>query len=94
MKLIERIMPKKKKVELMKVPVEGATLTIEGLEELAGGTIASIPNIEEAPLEIERVKYGPLEVVEVLNDGKETATEYHCLMSNDTTMHVPKSLFI
>jgi len=52
-------------------------------------------NITEIHLEpeIKRVKYNNLEVLEVLDDGKETVDYYHCLMVDGTTMHVPKSLF-
>ena len=39
------------------------------------------------------VTFEGLEVVAILQDGRENATHYHCSMSNGTQMHVPKTLW-
>jgi hypothetical protein len=76
-------MPKKKKSQTITVDLKAPNVS----------HTAVIPVEILAPLEVERVKYNGIEVIEILNDGKETATDYHCRLENGTTMHVPKSLF-
>jgi len=39
------------------------------------------------------VKHEGVEVVSILDDGKETEDSYHCKMANGTTTFVPKKLF-
>lgn len=34
------------------------------------------------------------QVMAILDDGRETVSAYHCSMSDGTTMHVPKELFL
>ncbi len=38
-------------------------------------------------------KYQGIQVLKVLEDGRETATHYHCSMEGGITMHVPKTKF-
>lgn len=47
----------------------------------------------EAGVEGEGVFEDGIRVKAILQDGRETATHYHCAMENGTTMHVPKSKF-
>jgi hypothetical protein len=82
-KLFEKLMAKKKKSQIITVDLKAPNVS----------HTAVIPAEVTAPLEIKRVKYNRIEVIEILNDGKETATDYHCRLENGTTMHVPKSLF-
>jgi hypothetical protein len=49
--------------------------------------------VNDSPHSDTPVVYGGKEVTAILQDGKDTPTEYHCSMSDGTTMHVPKSLF-
>lgn len=54
--------------------------------------------VSEAPVDpqhdIKPIIVDGLQVVSILEDGRETETHYHCQMSNGTTMHVAKELFL
>lgn len=57
----------------------------------------TLPSVE-IKIETDGTKVMPIwenkQVVEVLDDGKETETHFHCKLSDGTTAHVPKKLFI
>ena len=42
----------------------------------------------------ENVEFEGARVVKVLQDGRATETQFHCQMSDGTTKHVPKELFV
>lgn len=71
---------------------------VEGEEKKEEEVVASIPTITVTSLPVTSgVKplptFGGVKVVEILSDGRETATQYHCKLADGTTAHVDKSLF-
>lgn len=48
----------------------------------------------EGVLDISLPVFEGKQVTAILDDGRETETEYHCSMADGTTMHVPKELFL
>lgn len=57
------------------------------------GAVARADVVAEPELK-KNVQFEGATVEEVLKDGRETETAFHCRMSDGTTKHVPKALFV
>lgn len=80
--------PKKIKVEEVKVDGQPAVeMTPTELDAEMAPTLAEESAVKSMP------EVNGVQVLAILNDGRETETEFHCALANGTTAHVSKKLF-